>query len=624
MIFIRFYIPLFVFLFISIHSFGTADKLRCMWRSDPSTTMVVGWDQVSGNSPVLYYDEIDWGNDISAYAYSRRADRTISAKKMNNHFVRLSGLRPNTVYYFLIVDSEGYSKRYSFKTVSNDPNERLSIVAGGDSRNYREARRNANKLVGKLMPDCVMFGGDMTGGDTGKEWIDWFNDWQHTIRNGRIIPVIAARGNHEYSNETIYNLFDTPSEKNYYGLTLGGDLLRIYTLNSMIASGGDQKAWLRNDLESNQHLKWRFAQYHFAIRPHTKRKSERNNQLNNWAKLFYSHKVKLVMESDAHVVKVTYPIRPSRESGSDEGFIRDDVNGTIYIGEGCWGAPLRRNNDDKSWTKSSGSFNQFKWIFVDQYQIDIRTVRTDNADLVGEVQEYDRFSAPDRLDIWNLTNGGVTTIVNKEVKFVSAKPTPTIRTVIGEMKVADTRVNYANGRKVISWRTINEPMEEISFEVQRSTNGTQYQTFALVSNRGIQTRSSENLYEIEAGGEGKWSNFEQVSYRIKQKRSSGEVVYYNVKKINVEKKGVGAVKVLSPDSKTGLLKIKYNLNDSGDVDIRLVDNDENEINQSVYKNQRSGNYLKSIDMSDVPLGVYMLIIKKDESVIDRYRIEKKV
>ncbi|MFT5265317.1 MAG: phosphodiesterase/alkaline phosphatase D-like protein, partial [Polaribacter sp.] len=201
-----------------------------MWRDDPATTMVIGWHQESGQYPVLHYDEIDGGVDPAFYNYQQEPDRKIRSKGMNNRFVRLENLRSNTVYYFLLADSDGCSKRYSFKTAPDNAYERLSIVAGGDSRNYRKARRNANKLVAKLSPDCVMFGGDMTGGDTAKEWLEWFDDWQHTVRaDGRMTPIIVARGNHEYNNASLYELFDTPNDKLFYALNLGGDLLRIYT-----------------------------------------------------------------------------------------------------------------------------------------------------------------------------------------------------------------------------------------------------------------------------------------------------------------------------------------------------------------------------------------------------------
>ena len=113
-----------------------------------------------------------------------------------------------------------------------------------------------------------MFGGDMTASDSDKSWIEWFVDWQYTMGKTRqLIPIIPARGNHEASNQSIVDLFDVKSSDVYYGLNLGGGLLRIYTLNTLIPSGGSQKAWLENDLKRNQGTSWRFAQYHHTIRP---------------------------------------------------------------------------------------------------------------------------------------------------------------------------------------------------------------------------------------------------------------------------------------------------------------------------------------------------------------------
>lgn len=416
----KFFVTTFVLTFFYANLFYAAtDKYRCMWRADPSTTMVVGWNQISGERTVLYYDTQNKGGNPLNYKHSKKPDRVIEAKGMKNHFVRLEGLLPNTVYYFLIADSEGCSKAMSFQTAPDQSIDRLSIVAGGDSRNFREARRNANLMVSKLRPHVVMFAGDMTGGDSGKEWQQWFNDWQLTIApDGRLTPILAARGNHESANTSITNLFDVPSEDVYYSMTFGGDLLRTYTLNSMIPSGGKQKDWLENDLIAHQHIRWKIAQYHHSMVPHTREKADNWEMYKNWASVFYENQVNLVVESDAHVVKTTYPIRPSKALGSDQGFMRDDSNGTVYVGEGCWGAPLRANNDEKKWTRNSGSFNQFKLIFVDQEQIEVRTIMVDDAKNVNSVNAKNRFFLPQNLNVWSPSNGPV--LIIKRKKMIAA------------------------------------------------------------------------------------------------------------------------------------------------------------------------------------------------------------
>lgn len=400
-----------ILLAFSAQLFSSNTRYRIMFREDPSTSMVIGWDQTSGSNPVVHYDVVDHGTNTSAYAFSKTVDRSSSYKGMTNTFARLTGLTPNTAYFFVIEDSQGISQRFWFKTCPNSANERLSFVAGGDSRNNATPRRNANKLVAKLRPHAVFFGGDMTNGDSNSEWLEWMDDWQLTIgSDGRMIPIVAARGNHEGSNNSIYNLFDVPSTDVYYALTFGGNLIRSYTLNSEISISGNQTTWLTSDLAANPNVVWKMAQYHKPMRPHVSSKSEGNSQYSSWATPFYNNNVKLVIECDAHTVKTTWPVVPTTGSGNDEGFIRDDANGTVYAGEGCWGAPLRSNNDSKSWTRASGQFNQFKWIFVDNNKIEMRTIKVDNADQVGTVNDSDIFTAPSNLDVWNPSSGSVVTI----------------------------------------------------------------------------------------------------------------------------------------------------------------------------------------------------------------------
>ena len=62
--------------------------------------------------------------------------------------------------------------------------------------------------------------------------------------------------------------------------------------------------------------------------------------------------------------KITYPLVPDTTENSFMGFLRDDKNGTMFVGEGSWGAHPRANDDDKPWTLTSSSCNQVKWVHV--------------------------------------------------------------------------------------------------------------------------------------------------------------------------------------------------------------------------------------------------------------------
>ena len=611
-------IILIFFLGNQINLQAKSKRFRCLWRTDPATSMVIAWDQESGIDPIVYYDQADFGTSASAYRYSRRPDRVMIAKGMNNQFVRLEGLAPNTVYYFVIKDSEGTSKRYSFKTAPNTPDQRLSIIAGGDSRNNREARLKANRLVSKLRPHAVIFAGDMTDNDNDPEWREWFDDWQATIgSDGRVFPLIVARGNHEQNNKLMVDLFDVPNPKVYYSLTLGGNLFRVFTLNSNMAPGGEQRSWLENQLKNSQQITWRFAQYHHSIRPHTSRKDEQNEMVVNWSTLFYHYRVQLVLESDAHVVKCTYPIRPFGGPGNDEGFLRDDQNGTVYIGEGCWGSPLRDIDDGKSWTRQIGKFNQFKWIFIDQQKIEIRTVQTDISDQVAEISHQNIFSIPVGLSLWNPKNEDVITLYNHRPaspNLIAGSPAA----IQKKMQIAQLKAQYRSDGIAIRWATHHET-QQFQFEIQRYlTDRKEYLTLGKAPAKGKATNDYMFLDREYTLGP---SNM--VQYRIKCIHPDGSLSYKECQ-IKVEQKDASDWSKFPqiPIDNNGRVELKYRLQAENEVTIYVIDQQLQEVEKILLGQQTPGLYQQPINLSGLNRGQYLLILMNGKKPLGRYRMVK--
>ena len=54
-------------------------------------------------------------------------------------------------------------------------------------------------------------------------------------------------------------------------------------------------------------------------------------------------------------MKVTWPV--AHDPYAEAGFRRVSSGGTVFIGEGGWGAPLRSVSDPKPWTMKSGRIN---------------------------------------------------------------------------------------------------------------------------------------------------------------------------------------------------------------------------------------------------------------------------
>ncbi|MFT5110533.1 MAG: hypothetical protein ACI8XO_005131 [Verrucomicrobiales bacterium] len=399
----------YVFLFLqlsALSALATTDKYRAIWNQSPESAITIGWCQVDGEGAKLNYRVLDSeGEGVTC-----EPDHQTSHLELESQFVRLEGLEPETSYEFIIKDSNSTSQRLSFKTAPAGEGS-YSFVAGGDSRNHRDARQRANRTVAKLRPLFVCFGGDMINRSTPAEWADWLDDWQLTTgEDGHMVPIIAARGNHE-SSKDVHSFFDTPIPDDYYVVDFGKGFLRVYTLNSNITRAGSQGKWLAEDLAANAGAKWKIAHYHHPFRPHQSGKAEQHAQYNAWAPHFFKHGMDLAIECDSHVVKRTWPVRPSNEPGSDQGFIRDDAFGITFIGEGCWGAPLRRNDDDKKWTRASASFNQVNWVCVTPEKIFSRTIKVDSAEDAGAIDPADPFALPEGMEIWEPDTGAVVTLL---------------------------------------------------------------------------------------------------------------------------------------------------------------------------------------------------------------------
>jgi len=403
---------------------------RASYRDDPSTTIVIGWcDNGTSTNAKVYYDVVDYGSAYTSYAFNHPVDRTQSTYSLNNRFARLTGLTPNTIYYFVVHDDNGTSARMYFKTLPNNPDVGITFIAGGDSRtgtildgtdyvNCRPDRQTNDSLVAKIRPDFVTFNGDFVYSGNTSYWSDWFTDWQFTLgTDGHLVPIVPVMGNHEASAD-VYNLFDIPTTNDYYSLEIGGNLLRLYSLNSEL-TGCDvtQQSWLSNDLQlytgTPNEPYWKFAQYHTPFVPHAYYTA--NTTLSAcWAPLFQQYNVRLVCEAHAHVLKVTWPVVLSSATGSDHGFIRDDNNGTVYIGEGAWGAPLRTcytyfsPDQAYNWTRNQIKMAGFQLVCVTKQKIEIRAVQALGAHNVGQVQISDPpCTLPANLSLWNPSNGSV-------------------------------------------------------------------------------------------------------------------------------------------------------------------------------------------------------------------------
>ena len=394
-----------VFFILSCTAFTETFFHRLVWEKDPATTVTLGYLQKEGLQGTMYYDTVDHGQNVEAYRFKKAATKKTKFRGTDSQFVYLRDLKPDTRYYFVVKDGESISRRFYFWTAPNTKKE-FRFIAGGDSRTHSKNRRKSNVLVPKIRPLFVLFTGDFTGASTVKQWRAWLTDWQLTHSDdGRMYPIVPIRGNHDKKG-AVAAVFGLENPQEYYSLSFAGQSLALYCLNTEIDMGGQQRVWLLNAVkaEAKQH-RYVLAAYHKPIRPHVRGKREGQAQYQYWAQLFYDYKFDLLIEGDSHCVKRTAAVKPSLEEGHDEGFVLAK-EGYHKIGEGCWGAPLRNANDQKSWTLDAGRFNSFDIVDVRKDRLEIKTVNSDESSPLFSLKEGDAlFSLPAGLHLWQAKSG---------------------------------------------------------------------------------------------------------------------------------------------------------------------------------------------------------------------------
>jgi len=400
-------------LFYLQQSYAIPSNLRLIGNGEMTKEMTLAFEADSMSNAKVYFDIVNHGTNLNGYANKQPVDESYLLMGMQSQIIRLKNLQPDTRYYFVVADNNGTTAVHYFETLPGN-SQPLSIIAGGCSIKNRSIRINANKMVAKLLPHAVLFTGDFTDVGTYTQWDNWFSDWTYSFsHDGRITPIIPARGNHEANNDFLTMFFGIPSS-GYYSTRLN-DLLSVYSLNSedYVTDYNAQTFWLEQRL-SNENTRYKIVQYHKAIRPHTSLKSEGDVQYSYWPGVFEKYNVNLVIEGDATTIKQTWPIVSCTGGLNCEmGFKRDDENGIVYVGEGGWGSPIKTPDDIKAWTRDANSANQFKWIFVEPDKIDVRTVIYDNVVIVDTLNYSNRFTLPQNLQLWNPPNGNVIEIPYK-------------------------------------------------------------------------------------------------------------------------------------------------------------------------------------------------------------------
>ncbi|MGE0433987.1 MAG: fibronectin type III domain-containing protein, partial [Planctomycetota bacterium] len=338
---------------------------RVVFTTNPQHEMLIAWNtRAPGTRHSVCIDrQPHAGAGLDAYTTRVEAQRngrfTGSEPALYYHHARISGLQAATTYWFRLVSDDQTSREFHVLTAP-DTDKDFRLFSGGDSRSQPDVRTRMNRRMAALVKAdpgilALAHGGDYVAYGTDMDlWDRWMSDHEQTTTDdGRVLPVIPARGNHEAVGPQYDEVFGWPGGglgKNWFETKLSPQVLLV-TLNTETATGGDQLDFLKTSLARHRYMRWQLAQYHRPAWPAVKRPSPAKT---NWVPLFEQFNTDLVLENDGHVIKRTVPIRNDREA----------ADGVVYIGEGGLGVSQRRPDTERWYLAKPGMASRGNHVFV--------------------------------------------------------------------------------------------------------------------------------------------------------------------------------------------------------------------------------------------------------------------
>ncbi len=338
------------------------------------------------------------------------------------HTVEITGLRGDTLHEFrlgrlatrepdgaLLFTPHGPVQK--FRTLPATLSRPVRFVSGGDiyGGSTPDLMATMCRVAAAQDPEFALLGGDIAYVNNepkaASRWFDFFRIWRETMitKDGRMIPVVPAIGNHEVHGDTyqirggapnrgvspdralfFYTLFAFPGRPGYNALDVG-NYLSLVALDSFHSNPvpGPQTDWLRDTLAKRRNVPFIVPFYHVPAYPSHRAMSGPISVAirANWVPLFDEAGVRFAFENHDHTYKVTHPLRASERH----------PDGTRYLGDGAWAVTTRVTHplEQAPYLERAHSKNH---VFV----VTLQPGKADFIAVDAAGAEFDRFSIPAR------------------------------------------------------------------------------------------------------------------------------------------------------------------------------------------------------------------------------------
>jgi acid phosphatase type 7 len=319
--------------FAAAEAVSTPENLTLSLTGNSSEIAVTWWNDANETS-----GEVRYGADRTlAHCLTASAIRVFTRGGYSVFEGKMTGLIPEAVYYYQVVNNKETSPVKRFKTPENNL-QSFSFLYLGDVQTDQTGTLKSDKSYaawGALLKKARQNNPDLSFGLQGGDLVEngtQMNEWNMLLKNADSvfseIPLMPTNGNHD-SNfpsgkpELYLKLFSLPQngpegfKEEFYSFDYGSS--HIVVLNSWVFSGEQRmtagnyaaiKAWITKDLESSSAV-WKIVVTHL---PAYSLCSDVNANAvkKNWAPLFEQYGVDLVLVGHQHVYSRSFPMYQGR------------------------------------------------------------------------------------------------------------------------------------------------------------------------------------------------------------------------------------------------------------------------------------------------------------------------
>jgi hypothetical protein len=313
---------------------------------------VAWWEQSNAATEIT----INYGTTSGSLSQTAQSTSIVHGSDRIHH-VSLTGLTPNTTYYYQI---PGASER-KFKTApAASAHADMKWAFGADSQEDTSFREQVAPHIFGLDPLFFVHVGDhVVTPDTDADWLLYFDDFwidaggsKFQTSDGHWVPIIPNLGNHDYPSSGHFDHFYT-SVHNYY--TIAGDCAFIQINQNQPDSLATSAAFLETalrTLRSNPDIRWIYVTEHYPSLNSRETPWTTQTGINvrqNFVQHLDRFGVTALFTSHDHHIKNSKPVYDLKNASSSIDKSTSDRFGWREIGDGGWSAAFGTMQGTSGW-----------------------------------------------------------------------------------------------------------------------------------------------------------------------------------------------------------------------------------------------------------------------------------